>query len=55
MQAAGQTIAELAKQLKITEQTYYYWRKQFGGMETAEVKRLKDLAKENASPKRIVA
>tara|TARA_R110002111_G_scaffold53798_1_gene93361 strand:- start:781 stop:1071 length:291 start_codon:yes stop_codon:yes gene_type:complete len=55
MQAAGQSIAELAKQLEITEQTFYRWRKQYGGMKTAEVKRLKDLEKENASLKRIVA
>jgi len=55
MQAAGQSIAELVKQLEITEQTYYRWRKQYGGMKTAEVKRLKDLEKENASLKRIVA
>ena len=55
MQAAGQSISELVKQLEITEQTYYRWRKQYGGMKTAEVKRLKDLEKENASLKRIVA
>ena len=55
MQAAGQSIAELVKQLEITEQTFYRWRKQYGGMKTAEVKRLKDLEKENASLKRIVA
>ena len=55
MQAAGQTITELVKQLEITEQTYYRWRKQYGGMKTAELKRLKDLEKENASLKRIVA
>ena len=55
IQAAGQSIAELVKQLEITEQTYYRWRKQYGGMKTAEVKRLKDLEKENASLKRIVA
>lgn len=55
MQAEGQSIAELVKQLEITEQTYYRWRKQYGGMKTAEIKRLKDLEKENASLKRIVA
>ena len=55
MQAAGQSISELVKQLEITEQTFYRWRKQYGGMKTAEVKRLKDLEKENASLKRIVA
>ena len=55
MQAAGQSISELVKQLEITEQTFYRWRKQYGGMKTAEVKRLKDLEKEHASLKRIVA
>ena len=55
LQASGLTVVELVKQLEITEQTYYRWRKQYGGMKSPEVKRLKELEKENASLKRIIA
>ena len=48
----GQTIGEAVRQIGISEQT---WRKQYGGMSTADVKRLKELEKENARLKRLVA
>jgi putative transposase len=51
----GKTIAEAARQAEITEQTYYRWRKQYGGMNTDEVKRLRILEKENMRLKRLVA
>jgi transposase-like protein len=39
----------------ITEQTYYRWRKEYGGMKTVQVKRLKDLERENGRLKKVVA
>lgn len=51
----GNTIAELARQAGITEQTYYRWRKEYGGMNTADANRMKELEKENARLKKLVA
>ena len=51
----GNTIAEAVRQAGITEQTYYRWRKEYGGMSTNEAKRLKALEKENARLKKLVA
>ena len=51
----GRTIAEASRQAGITEQTYYRWRKEYGSMGTSEAKRLKELEKENARLKRLVA
>jgi len=44
----GNTIAEAVRQTGITEQTYYRWRKAYGGMNTADAKRMKELEKENS-------
>lgn len=51
----GKTIAEAARQAGITEQTYYRWRKEYGGMNTSDAKRMKELEKENARLKKLVA
>ena len=51
----GKTIPEAAKELGISEQTYHRWRNQYGGMKADDVKRLKELERENATLKRIVA
>lgn len=51
----GKTVAEAARQIGVTEQTYYRWRKQFGGMNSSDAKRLKELEKENARLKKLVA
>ena len=51
----GNSIAEAVRQAGITEQTYYRWRKEYGGMSTNEAKRLKALEKENARLKKLVA
>ena len=51
----GKTIGEAARQIGVTEQTYYRWRKQYGGMNTSDARRLKELEKENARLKRLVA
>ena len=51
----GSTTAEAARHLGVSEQTYYKWRKEYGGMRINQAKRLKELEKENARLKRIVA
>ena len=51
----GKTIPEAAKELGISEQTYHRWRNQYGGMKANDAKRLKELERENATLKRIVA
>lgn len=53
--SSGSTIAEAARQSGITEQTYYRWRKEYGGMNTTDAKRMKELEKENARLKKLVA
>lgn len=53
--SAGKTTGEACRQLGITEQTFYRWRKEYGGMEVEQVKRLKTLEQENARLKRVVA
>lgn len=55
LQAQGMSIQESARQLDITEQTYYRWRKSYGGMRTDQAKRLKELEKENGRLKKLVA
>ncbi len=54
-QGQGQTIKEAVIEHGITEQTYYRWRRQYGAMQASEVKRLKDLEKENQRLKKLVA
>jgi putative transposase len=49
------TVAEASKKIGVTEQTYYRWRKEYGGMRIEQAKRLKDLEKENARLKKLVA
>lgn len=51
----GKTIAEAVRQADITEQTYYRWRKEYGGMNVSDVKKMKELEKENARLKKLVA
>ncbi len=51
----GNTAAQAARHLGITEQTYYRWRKEYGGMRINQAKRLKELEKENLRLKKIVA
>jgi putative transposase len=49
------SVAEASKKHKVSEQTIYLWRKHFGGMAPADVKRLKALESENAKLKRLLA
>ena len=51
----GQTVPQLCRQLGVTPQTYYRWRKEYGGMRADQTRRLKDLEKENTQLKKIVA
>ena len=51
----GQTVAQACKSLGVSEQTYYRWRREYGGMGTAQVRRLKGLERENARLKNLVA
>jgi putative transposase len=51
----GQTVPQVCRQLGVTPQTYYRWRKEYGGMRADQTKRLKDLEKENTQLKKIVA
>ncbi len=53
--AAGVPIPEVARQLGISEATFHRWRNQYGGMKADAMKRLKELEKENARLKKIVA
>ena len=55
LMAEGRTTAEVARALEVSENTYFRWRNQFGGMKADEAKRLKELERENATLKRIVA
>ena len=51
----GATVGEASRQLGITEQTYYRWRREYGGMRVEQARRLQELEKENARLKRLVA
>jgi putative transposase len=51
----GKTAGEVSRSLNISEQTYYRWRKEYGGMGTDQAHRLKELEKENARLKQLVA
>lgn len=51
----GKTVAEVIQFLGVSEQTYYRWRNQYGGMKSEEAKRLKELEIENARLKRLLA
>jgi len=51
----GNTVGEVSRKLGITEQTYYRWRREYGGMRLDQARRLKELEKENGRLKRLVA
>jgi len=53
--AQGQTVAQACKAIGITEQTYYRWRREYGGLKTDQAKRFKELERENARLKRLLA
>ena len=51
----GSTVGAASKKIGITEQTYYRWRKEYGGMRIEQARRLKELEKENTRLKKLVA
>ena len=53
--AQGRTVGEVSRQIGVSEQSYYRWRKEYGGLKVEQAKRLKDLEQENARLKRAVA
>ena len=53
--ANGKTTPQACKEAEITQQTYYRWRKEYGGLKMDQAKRLKELERENAKLKRLVA
>lgn len=53
--AEGKTTVEVARHLEVSENTYHRWRNRFGGMKADDAKRLRELERENARLKRIVA
>ena len=53
--AKGRSIREVCKQLGVTDQTYYRWRKEYGGIRTDQARRLKELERENGRLKKVVA
>jgi transposase-like protein len=53
--AAGKSTGEVVRTLDISEQTYYRWRKLYGGMQVSQAKKLKELERENARLKKLVA
>jgi putative transposase len=50
----GKSVRDASRQIGVTEQTYYRWRKEYGGMDVSQARRLKDLEKENQRLKRLV-
>ena len=51
----GSSISEASRKINITVQTYYRWRKEYGGMQVEQARRLKELEKENSQLKKLVA
>jgi transposase-like protein len=51
----GQIVTQACKAIGVTEQTYYRWRKEYGGLKTDQAKRLKELERENGRLKRLLA
>ncbi len=53
--AKGQTIGEACRQLQISDQTYYKWRREYGGLQIDQAKRFKELEQENSRLRKVVA
>ena len=51
----GRSVGEVCRQLEVSENTYYRWRREYGGLEIDQAKRLKELEKENQRLKKLVA
>lgn len=55
LQGQGKSVSEAVRQIGVTVQTYYRWRKEYGGMSRDQLKRLKELEKENQRLRRAVS
>jgi transposase-like protein len=55
LQSQGSSVADAVRQIGVTEMTYYRWRREYGGMKTDQMKRLKELEKENQRLRRAVS
>ena len=55
LQGQGSTVVDAIRQIGVTEVTYYRWRREYGGMKTDQLKRLKELEKENERLRRAVS
>lgn len=55
LSSQGQKVDEICRKLGVSDVTYYRWRKEYGGMQIEQAKRLKDLEKENTRLKKLVA
>jgi transposase-like protein len=55
LQGQGMPVADAVRQIGVTQQTYYRWRKRYGGMNRSQLKRLKELEKENQRLRRAVS
>jgi putative transposase len=51
----GQSMVEVCRQLSISEQTYYKWRKEYGGLQVDQAKRFKQMEQENSQLRKLVA
>ena len=51
----GETVAVVCRKIEVTGQTFYRWRKEYGGMRVEQAKRLKELEQENSRLKKLVA
>jgi transposase-like protein len=55
LQSKGATVIEACRQIGVTEQTFYRWRKEYGGLRVDQARRLKELERENSRLKKLVA
>ena len=55
LSSQGRSVSEICREIGVTENTYYRWRKEYGGMQINQAKRLKELERENSRLKRAVA
>lgn len=55
LSSQGRTIAEICRQLGVVEQTFFHWRKEYGGLKVDQAKRLKELEQENARLRRALS
>lgn len=55
LSSQGKSVPEISREIGVSENTYYHWRKEYGGMGVDQARRLKELERENARLKRAVA